>query len=195
MVRSNVESGTLVTAEEERLTSGLMARAQCDDASAYRELLTILDSMARSYARRRLGDVPAIDDVAQETLVSVHLARRSYDPQRPFAPWFYAIVSSRLIDAIRRERRIARREVSRKRVPDSAVPEPVDQLRGVDVEMLHAALAALPPRQRDIVGALKLRDESIRDIAGRLGMTQSAVKVAAHRGYRALRRLLGPYDR
>ena len=184
-----------MTAEEERLTSGLMARAQCDDASAYRELLTILDSMARSYARRRLGDVPAIDDVAQDTLVSVHLARRSYDPQRPFAPWFYAIVSSRLIDAIRRERRIARREVSRKRVPDSAVPEPVNQLRGVDVEMLHAALAALPPRQRDIVGALKLRDESIRDIAGRLGMTQSAVKVAAHRGYRALRRLLGPDDR
>jgi DNA-directed RNA polymerase specialized sigma24 family protein len=31
----------------------------------------------------------------------------------------------------------------------------------------------------------------VRDIARRLGLSESAVKVTAHRGYRALRRLLG----
>jgi RNA polymerase sigma-70 factor (ECF subfamily) len=152
----------------------------------------MLGSQARAYARRRLGDVPAIDDIVQDTLVSVHAARRSYDPQRPFAPWFYAIVSSRLIDAIRVERRIARRELLRRRVPEAATtPGPPDEVFGIDFETMHAALTLLPPRQRDIVQALKLRDESVREVAARLGMTPSAVKVAAHRGYRALRRLLG----
>ena len=181
-----------MTRDEERLASDLMARAQRNDATAYGELLRMLESMARAYARRRLGDVPAVDDIAQETLVSVHGARRSYDPQRPFAPWFYAIVSSRLIDAVRLERRIARREVSRRHVPESAAtPAPAEEVMGIDLGTMHAALAALPPRQRDIVHALKLRDESVREVAARLGMTPSAVKVAAHRGYRALRRLLG----
>src|SRR5258707_900824 len=61
----------------------------------------------------------------------------------------------------------------------------------VDFEDVKAALAALPPRQREVVSALKLRDESVKNIGERLGMSPSAVKVTAHRGYRALRRLLG----
>jgi RNA polymerase sigma-70 factor (ECF subfamily) len=181
----------VVTRAQEQQASFLMARAQRDDAIAYEALLTMLEPIARAYARRRLGDVPAIEDIAQETLVSVHGARRSYDPRRPFAPWFYAIVSSRLIDAVRHEQRIARREVHRRHVPELPLPAPSTAAVEIDVEAMHAAVAALPARQRDIVHALKMRDESVRDVAARLGMTESAVKVAAHRGYRALRRLLG----
>jgi RNA polymerase sigma-70 factor (ECF subfamily) len=59
---------------------------------------------------------------------------------------------------------------------------------------MQAALQALPPRQREIVSALKLRDESVKEVSVRMGMTESAVKVTAHRGYRALRRLLGRRD-
>jgi RNA polymerase sigma-70 factor (ECF subfamily) len=60
--------------------------------------------------------------------------------------------------------------------------------------VVHAALASLPKRQREIVEGLKLRDESVRDLAGRLGMSESAVKVTAHRGYKALKKLLGVKD-
>jgi RNA polymerase sigma-70 factor (ECF subfamily) len=59
------------------------------------------------------------------------------------------------------------------------------------MEAVQQALASLPARQREIVEAIKLRDESVRDIAARLGMTMTSVKVTAHRGYRTLRRLLG----
>jgi DNA-directed RNA polymerase specialized sigma24 family protein len=37
---------------------------------------------------------------------------------------------------------------------------------------------------------MKMRDESVREVAGRLGMSESAVKITAHRGYQALKRLL-----
>ena len=65
----------------------------------------------------------------------------------------------------------------------------------VDVEAIRAAVAALPPRQRHVIEGLKYRDESVRDVAERLGMSESAVKVTAHRGYKVLRRLLGGRDR
>jgi RNA polymerase sigma-70 factor (ECF subfamily) len=61
----------------------------------------------------------------------------------------------------------------------------------VDPELVRRALEALPARQRAVVEALKYRDESVRDVAGQLGMSESAVKVTAHRGYRAMRRWLG----
>jgi len=182
-----------MTSQQEEQATALIIRAQQGDSIAYAALLTLPRATARQYARNRLGNVSWIDDVAQETLVTVHTARRTYDPRRPFAPWFYAILSSRLIDVLRKERRVSAREVGA-----DALPEPRREDRsdagaasGVDTEEVHAALGALPERQREIVSALKLRDESVKEVSERLGMTESAVKVTAHRGYRKLRRLLG----
>ena len=170
-----------------------MIDTQRGDAGAYAELLTLLAATSRQYARNRLGDVPWLDDVAQEVLLTVHKARSTWDPRRPFAPWFYAILSHRMIDVLRKERRVSAREVG-----GDVLPEPVAQigsrpagLHDVDSRELRAALDALPPRQREVVSALKLRDESVKEVSVRLGMSVSSVKVTAHRGYRALRRLLG----
>ncbi len=180
-----------MTPEQERQATALMIRAQQGDAIAYAELLTALATAARRYARNRLGDVPWVDDVAQETLVTIHAARRTYDSTRPLAPWFYAIVSSRLIDVLRKERRVSAREIAVTEMPEPAAAPPAGDADAVDFGRVKAALEALPARQREIVSALKIREESVKDVSQRLGMTESAVKVTAHRGYRALRRLLG----
>jgi RNA polymerase sigma factor (sigma-70 family) len=180
-----------VTAEQERQVGGLMRLAQAGDQVAYASLLVLLTSITRHFARARLGAVPWIDDVVQETLLSVHGARQTYDPGRPFAPWFYAIASSRLIDVLRRERRVTSREVGGDELPDPPAGANVADRNDLDVEAIHAAVASLPARQREVIEGLKFRDQSVREVAGRLSMTESAVKVTAHRGYRALKRLLG----
>ena len=182
-----------MTSVQERQATDLMIRAQQGDAMAYAELLALLAAAARRYARNRLGDVAWIDDVAQETLLTIHAARRTYDARRPFAPWFYAILSSRLIDVLRKEKRVSAREVAADVLPEvisgsEALPERSDE---VDLDRVKAALAALPARQREVVHALKVEDESVKEVSERLGMSESAVKVTAHRGYKALRRLLG----
>ena len=170
-----------------------MVLAQQGDGDAYSELLTMLAAVARQFAQNRLGDVPWLDDVAQETLLTVHRARHTYDVRRPFAPWFYAILSSRLIDVVRKERRIGSRELGTDVLPETV--EAARRLnRDVDFARVEAALDSLPERQREIVRGLKLRDESVKDLSQRMGMSESAVKVTAHRGYRALRRLLGGRD-
>ena len=168
-----------------------MRRAQAGDQESYAELLGLLTSVTRQYARRKSGTVPWVEDVVQETLISVHKARHTYDGSRPFAPWFYAIAAHRLVDVFRRERRVTSREQTSDVLPEPVPARVIDREGDVDMDKVRAALAELPPRQREIVEGLKLRDESVRDLATRLGMSESAVKVTAHRAYQVLKKLLG----
>ena len=182
-----------MNSEQEQQATALMIRAQQGDALAYAALLTLLAAAARQYTRRRVGAVAWIDDVAQETLLTVDRARHTYDPRRPFAPWFYAILSSRMIDVLRKERRVSAREVATDVLPEPARPvaPPFEESERAGSVRALDALDTLPARQREVVRALKLGDESVKEVSARLGMSESAVKVTAHRGYRALRRLLG----
>ncbi len=182
-----------MTDDQERESARLMARGQEGDAHAYAELLTLLASVARKYVRRRVGDTPWVDDAVQETLVSVHGARHTFDGSRPFAPWFYAIASSRMIDVIRRERRIRSREVASDVLVEPAAARPAGPHGQpvLDPEAVQAAMRTLTPKQRRVVHALKFRHETVREASERLGMSETAVKVAAHRGYRALKKVLG----
>src|SRR5687767_2615207 len=96
-----------------------MQLAQRGDQMAYASLLVLLVPITRDFARKRLGvSVPWAEDVVQETLFAIHRARHTYDARRPFAPWFYAIASNRMIDVIRRERRVQSREVTDAPLPD-----------------------------------------------------------------------------
>ena len=180
-----------MTAGQEQEATALMIRAQQGDAVAYATLLTLLASTARQYVRHRVGNVAWQDDVAQEVLLTIHSARRTYDSRRPFAPWFYAILSSRMIDVLRKERRVSTRELGTDVIPERATEVTDRHQPAVDSQAIRRAIDALPARQREVVSALKLKDESVKEVSERLGMSQSAVKVTAHRGYKALRRLLG----
>jgi RNA polymerase sigma-70 factor (ECF subfamily) len=176
-----------MTSEQEQTAARLMTLVHEGDSAAYNGLLTLLSEVARRFARHRAGDVPWLDDVVQETLVTVHRVRHTYDTARPFAPWFYAILSSRLVDVVRKERRIGSREIGTDILPEYPALERDTE---ADRSGVVAAVERLPERQREIVKSLKIRDESVKAVGERLGMNESAVRVAAHRGYRALRKLL-----
>ena len=44
----------------------------------------------------RLSIANEVDDLLQEILISVHKARHTYDGNRPYKPWVYAIAKFRL---------------------------------------------------------------------------------------------------
>jgi RNA polymerase sigma-70 factor (ECF subfamily) len=49
------------------------------------------------------------------------------------------------------------------------------------------ALQQLPDKQRRVVELLKLEGFSVKEAALKLGMTESALKVSAHRAYKAMK--------
>lgn len=182
-----------MTPDHQTQAAALMARAQAGDQPAYDALLTLAARDARGFVVRRVGPVNWVEDVVQEVLVTVHKARHTYDPARPFGPWFYAIVHSRLIDVLRPRKRVVTREVADE-ARLAAPPAPPARVDADLRETLARAVAALPRVQREIVPLLKYEDLSVRDVARRLGMSEAAVQASAHRGYRLLRRTVGLAD-
>jgi RNA polymerase sigma-70 factor, ECF subfamily len=172
---------------ESRL-AGLMAASQAGDGAAYRQLLEELRALASRYIIQRLNRRENMEDVVQEILISTHRARATHEPGRPFLPWFYAIVKYRMIDWLRHSGRVLRNETLVEELPDVAAPAGEDD--GQLSEEMLACLQKLSPAQRTIVEMLKVQGLSVRETAGKLGMSESAVKVAAHRAYAKLRAAL-----
>ncbi len=169
-----------------------MVLAQGGDRSAYETLLKELAEAVRTMARHQLPP-DRVDDGMQNVLIAVHKARHTYDPARPFMPWFRAIARHRLTDTFRRVSRATIRETNRADVSDLADPRDL-VTASHDRAAVRAAVAGLPAGQRRVVELLKLEQRSVKEVAEILGMSESAVKVAAHRGYKRLRKKLGEHD-
>jgi RNA polymerase sigma-70 factor (ECF subfamily) len=171
----------------EPVLSELMAAAQGGDQEAYRRLLAIIQPIVFRYVRRRVPSNSAAEDVCQEVLLTIHRVRHTYDPQRPFEPWLYAIARSRVIDHLRRARRISGAEVMMEILPE------IPQIGGeMTDESALEILDRLPTSQREAFVMLKIEGLSTREAADRAGITVSAVKVRAHRAYNALKKALLP---
>jgi RNA polymerase sigma-70 factor (ECF subfamily) len=178
-----------MTPDQERALTALMLRTQQGDVEACERLLAELRLVIGQFVNRRVGRVPWGDDAVQEALLSVYRGRHTWNPARPFAPWFYAVAQSRLIDVIRRERRLAGREVADPAALDLARTRSVEAAISAASE-LRAAVATLPDAHRRVIELLKLEERSIDDVARVLSTSAGNVRVMAHRAMRGLRRML-----
>ena len=113
-------------------------------------------------------------------------------------PWFYAIAHRTFLDEARKGQRAV------VRVAGDDLPEVPAGITGesddrrdeprVDPELARQALdalAELPDPQREAVVLTKLDGKTVAEAAQIAGTSVGAMKVRAHRGYEALRRLLG----
>jgi RNA polymerase sigma-70 factor (ECF subfamily) len=172
--------------------SRLMAAAQEGDGAAYRALLTAAVPWLRRIAGRSLSHPQDVEDTVQDILATVHAMRATYDPARPFRPWLAGVARNRIADAVRRRARRHARETALGDAHETfAAPEANNEHAALDLPALYAAIARLPPGQRQAIEMLKLREMSLQDTASATGLSVSALKVATHRAIRSLRRLLG----
>jgi len=183
---------------QDRTWSRLMAAAQAGDAEAYDRLLRAITPFIRSLVRRSLFDSHGVEDVVQEVLLTVHRVRHTYDPARAFSPWLAAIASRRTIDAMRRGGRIGAHEIMDEDVyrqadetfsTDAANQQDSDDEAwgSVNEAQLQQWLASLPPRQREALELLKLREMSLAEASVASGQTVGALKVGVHRAIKSLR--------
>ena len=171
--------------------AALMQAAQDGDRIAYAGLLRELVPLLQRLMRRRLGFLQPSDreDLVQDILLSLHAARATYDPRRPFTPWLMSIAHHRMVDRARRHTRVWANEVLVDEFADSAFDEVSDlpDSEYGDPEQVRQAVKGLPAGQRTAIELLKLRELSLKEAANVSGMSVSALKVAAHRAIKALR--------
>ena len=133
-----------------------MAAAQCasssdaDARAAYEKMLSELLPVVRRIVRAKLYDPTYVEDVVQNVLLSIHRARATYRPERPFGPWMRAVVRNALIDWFRESKRRSDREVLTDVMEEHAAAPHSDELERRELSpALSDALAALPVKQRD----------------------------------------------
>ena len=80
----------------------LMILAQMGDENAYQSLLEKLYPLTEKHLTRSIKNHALREEVVQDVLLSVHLARNSYNPELTFEAWFYSIVKRRSIDYLRK---------------------------------------------------------------------------------------------
>jgi RNA polymerase sigma-70 factor (ECF subfamily) len=175
---------------EDAAWSALMARAQDGDGVAYRRLLEEITPYLRALAARHRPLSGEIEDAVQDILLTLHAIRHTYDPSRPFGPWLVTIARRRIVDRLRRRgRHAAEIALGPEHETIAAVgPNLYALLSGR--RGLRDAIDRLPPGQRRAVLLLKLRGLSLKEAASESGMSIAALKVASHRGLKALRAML-----
>ena len=156
-----------------------MRRVQRGDADAFALLYRRYYRLALAVARRYVRDEVAAEDIAQECFLSLWRHRALYRQQGGSArTWLVSIAHNRAVDATRRarvrpqasagleeaDRRAARDDVARE-------VEQRDFLRRT-----RAAVAALPPAQREVVGLGWYGGLTHEEIAVRTGAPLGTVK-------------------
>jgi RNA polymerase sigma-70 factor (ECF subfamily) len=170
--------------------AALMAAAQAGERAAYTALLRECIPHIRSVASRRVS-ADRIDDVVQETLLTIHRARHTYDPGRSFMAWLRTIADRRAIDVVRRSARNAGREVHAPIAYEQHADAGADPQRAEDRDdaavRIGRAVGDLPEGQREAVQHLVLQERSLSEAAKLTGRSEGAMKVNLHRAMKALR--------
>jgi len=177
----------------------LMAQYCDGDASAFRALYALVAPRLLGYLMKMARERAVAEDLLQLTFLKLHRARAAYVRGADPLPWIYSIAHRTFLDEARR----VKRAVVRVGEGDE-LPEQRADLRGetddrrdeprVDPELVRRALDALaqiPEQQREAVVLTKLEGKSVAEAAEIAGTSVGAMKVRAHRGYEALRKVLG----
>jgi RNA polymerase sigma-70 factor (ECF subfamily) len=161
---------------------GLMISGLDGNAGDHAALLRLLAPLLRAFYRYRADSgQDDIEDLVQETLIAVHTRRGTYDRDRTFTAWLFAIARYKMIDHFRRTRRHQPIEGLEEILTIEGFEDATSARMDVD-----DLLEILPPKQARMIRATRLDGLSVAEAAAADGIGESDVKVSVHRGLKTL---------
>ena len=168
----------------------LMERFCAGDKAAFGELFERFAPRVRAFLRPMVRDNALADDLSQTTFLSIVRSRDRYQKGAPVAPRVFAIAANAARDTLRRRSaNVEQLSTSDDSPPADIAVEAMPTDHGLRRE-LQNALAALPAAQREVVVLHKVQGLSFEQVAEAIGITSTAARIRAHRGYVKLRSLL-----
>ncbi|MBC7385230.1 MAG: sigma-70 family RNA polymerase sigma factor [Cryobacterium sp.] len=176
---------------------GLFLSGIGGNESEYAAFLELAAKIVRSNLRKT---IPAslshsrdlLEDIVQDVLLALHRKRHTYRTEHPFLPWMFAVAKHRWIDVARmmavRPELIGWTESDWERIPDL---EALEKIERQDEELtakdaLLDRMAILTDQQKELIRLAKLEELPLAEVAKRLQLNLSAVKVGIHRAMKKL---------
>ncbi len=162
-----------------------MRKAQSGDKVAYESLLKKIIPLLEGFIYNKLGKRPDNEDILQEILIAIHRSAHTYNTERSFTNWMFAIANHKVLDFLRKSyHKNSLIEVDFDEVQDFLTDNVTNDVS--KNESLVELLDDLPGKQREILHLMKIEGYSVKEISTIMKMNVSAVKVAAHRAYKTL---------
>jgi RNA polymerase sigma-70 factor, ECF subfamily len=179
--------------DDERTDAALLAATADGDDAAFAVLVRRYIRAATLLAAQDLRGRVDAEDIAQDAFVVVYQQARKFERDRPFAPWFFAIV--RRLAANKRSRDLRRARLLSfwgwfKVAPASLRTEAILNA-GLDASAARRAMEFLSPMQRacfELVAVQGLRTE---EVATMYSISESTVRQHVFRARAALQVRLG----
>ncbi|HEV7633393.1 MAG TPA: sigma-70 family RNA polymerase sigma factor [Steroidobacteraceae bacterium] len=180
----------------------LLLRYATGDVAAFEELYARHELPLWRYVLRTSGNRATAEELLQDTWFAVAREASRFKPGAHFAAWLYTIARNRVIDRHRTTRRHASLDETAaetglslaERLADAAAPQPAQQAEQAQQgKAILAALALLPPEQREAFVLQAESGMSVEEIAAVTGTTFETAKSRLRYAREKLKALLGDH--
>ena len=172
-----------------------ISRLRQGEISGLEILVRLYQNEATRIAQLITRDREVAEDVVQSAFVRVYERIEQFDPERPFAPWFFRIVSN---DAVRAAQQSSRQVSSGAAMLDQLQdesPGPDEILATLEqFDSVTDALWHLTPEQRAVIVLRYYAGLSDREVALRLESAPGTIRWRLHEARKRLRQILHQSD-
>ena len=157
------------------------------------EVVTREESRLRNFIRRRVADPSDAEDILQDVFSELVEANQLLMPIDHLSGWLFRVARNRIIDLFRKRKPESLEFEDLLPSPDAG-PEAL-MARAALLDELEAAIAELPPEQREVFVAHELEGRSFKDMAAEAGVSVNTLLSRKRYAVRHLReRLRRIYD-
>lgn len=154
------------------------------DNTQYQYFLREVANMIRKIISKKIPNQD-VEDITQEILISMHKARHTYDGERPLMPWIYSIIKFRMNDHFRKLYKIS--EYDFLEIEDQNVAGH-DEVENHELkDDVSKVLKFANKKERYILKEMHMKGHTAKEVGQKIGMKESAVKVAAFRAMEKIR--------
>jgi RNA polymerase sigma-70 factor (ECF subfamily) len=171
----------------------LLRRIAADDQGAFELVFRQHYAGLVAFANRLLGSYEVAEDSVQEVLLNLWRQRATLRIEESLRSYLYRAVRNRSLNQIRNER--VRREAVPYLVHDAPTAKSGD-LTATEGEIdaaIRDAIAALPPRCREVFELSRLQGLRYTEIAATLGISVKTVETQMGRALKSLRERLAAF--
>ena len=156
------------------------------DSAAFDVIVRTTMRRAYAVALGIVGNAEDAWDLSQEAYMAAHRARKSFDTDRPFFPWFYRVLRNRCLNYVNKRSR--RKEISLDVLEERAGRGSADGplLRKERIEAVWKALFALSTEHREILVLRNFQELSYSEISRILDIPEGTVMSRLYYARRAL---------
>lgn len=165
------------------------------DTSAFGYFVDQYQDMAVTIAYRLCGNRQDAEDIVQNAFVKAFHNLHTFRGTSKFTTWFYRIVYNTAITEIRRKKDTADIDYVLLTEPTDSFVD-WDAIKRIDREekekMLEEAMHKMPPDESLLLTLYYLEENSVKEIAEIVGLTDTNIKVKLHRARKRLATYLEP---